>query len=154
MPLTSLYLKKRAFFKLRRPTNDVPGIAENWLLKSSGLKCSEPRWEVGVNVHFARLTSTKVIDSRLFFVSCFFLEICSTWCSLKDLINRTPMAQSVEHWVITREVVSSTPAGPTLRNKWYLCNYISKWLDFKSSRIRTINRRLRLAVPSMFKMST
>ena len=47
-----------------------------------------------------------------------------------------------------------TPAGPTLRvlkylrNKCYLCNYISKWLDFKSS------RRPCLTVPSMFKMST
>ena len=68
--------------------------------------------------------------------------------------------QLVEHRVVTREVVSSTPAGPTLRalkylrNKCYLCNYINKWLDFKSSRIRTINRRPRLTVPSMFKMST
>ena len=33
-------------------------------------------------------------------------------------------------------------------------NYISKWLDFKSSRIRTINRRPPLTVPSIFKMST
>ena len=39
-----------------------------------------------------------------------------------------------------REVVSSTPAGPTLRvlkedatfeREYYLCNYISKWLDFQ-----------------------
>ena len=30
---------------------------------------------------------------------------------MKGLINRAPMAQLVEH----REVVSSTPAGPTLR---------------------------------------
>ena len=56
VPLTSLSLKKASFFKLRQPTNDVSGIAENWLSKSSGLKCSEHRWEVGVNVHFARLT--------------------------------------------------------------------------------------------------
>ena len=35
----------------------------------------------------------------------------------------------VEHRVVVREVVSSTPVGPTLR----LClfNYISKWLDFQ-----------------------
>ena len=26
-----------------------------------------------------------------------------------------PVAQLVEHWVIMREVVSSTPGGPTLR---------------------------------------
>ena len=70
------------------------------------------------------------------------------------------MAQLVEHQVVTREVVSSTLAGPTLRvlkylrNNCYLCNYISKWLDFKSSGIRTINRRPRLTVPSMFKMFT
>ena len=70
------------------------------------------------------------------------------------------MAQLVEHRVVTWEVVSSTLAGPTLRvlkylrNKRYLCNYISKWLDFKSSQIRTINCRPRLTVPSMFKMST
>ena len=70
------------------------------------------------------------------------------------------MAQVVEHRVVTREVVSSTPAGPTLRvlkclrNKYDLCNYISKWLDFKSSRIRTLNRRPRLTVPLVFKMST
>ena len=48
------------------------------------------------------------------------------------LINRAPMAQLVEHRVVTREVVSSTPAGPTLRvlkylrNKCYLCN-LSTW---------------------------
>ena len=157
VPLTSLYFKKKAFFKLRRSANDVPGIAENWHSKSSGLKCSEHRWEVGVNVHFALLTRTKLIHSRLLFVS---LEICATWCSLKGMINRAPMAQLVEHRVVTREVVSSTAAGPTLRVlkylriKCYLCNYISKWLDLKSSRIRTINRRSRLEVPSMFKMST
>ena len=47
------------------------------------------------------------------------------------------MAQLVEHRVVVREVVSSTPAGPTLRvlkqlrRKCCLCNYISKWLDFQ-----------------------
>ena len=70
------------------------------------------------------------------------------------------MAPLVEHRVVTREVVSSTPAGPTLRvlkylrSKCYLSNYISKWLDFKSSQIRTIQRRPRLTVPYMFKMFT
>ena len=29
--------------------------------------------------------------------------------------NRAPVAQLVEHRAVTREVVSSTPAGPTLR---------------------------------------
>ena len=29
-------------------------------------------------------------------------------------INRAPVAQLVEHRAVTREVVSSTPAGPTL----------------------------------------
>ena len=29
-------------------------------------------------------------------------------------LNRAPVAQLVEHQVIMREVVSSTPAGPTL----------------------------------------
>ena len=73
---------------------------------------------------------------------------------MKGLINRAPMARLVEHRVVTREVASSTPAGPTLRvlkylrNKCYLCNNISKWLDFKSS------RRPCVKVPSMFKMST
>ena len=28
---------------------------------------------------------------------------------------RAPVAQFVEHWAVTREVVTSTPAGPTLR---------------------------------------
>ena len=48
-----------------------------------------------------------------------------------------PVAQLVEHRVVVREVVSSTPAGPTLRvfkhlrRKSCLCNYISKWLDFQ-----------------------
>jgi len=77
VPLTGLYFKKVSFFKLRRPTNDVPGIAENWLSKSSDLKCSEHRWEVGVNVHFARLTRKKLIHSRLLFVSCFFGNLCN-----------------------------------------------------------------------------
>ena len=100
------------------------------------------------------------MHSRLLFVSCFFFKICATSWSLKGLINRAQMAQLVEHQVVTWEVMSSTLAGPTLRvlkylrNKCYLCNYISKYLDFKSSRIRTINCRPRLTVPSMFKMST
>ena len=34
---------------------------------------------------------------------------------LKGFKNRAPMAQLVEHRVVMREVVSSTPAGPTLR---------------------------------------
>ena len=29
--------------------------------------------------------------------------------------DRAPLAQLVEHRAVTREVVSSTPAGPTLR---------------------------------------
>ena len=50
-------------------------------------------------------------------------------------IYRAPVAQLVEHRAVTREVVSSTPAGPTLRvfkylrRKCCLCNYICKWLD-------------------------
>ena len=34
---------------------------------------------------------------------------------VKEFHHRTPVAQLVEHRVVTREVVSSTPAGPTLR---------------------------------------
>ena len=30
-------------------------------------------------------------------------------------LNRAPVAQLVEHRVVTREVASSTPAGPSLR---------------------------------------
>ena len=29
--------------------------------------------------------------------------------------QHAPVAQLVEHWAVLREVVSSTPAGPTLR---------------------------------------
>ena len=36
-----------------------------------------------------------------------------------------------EHRAAMREVVSSTPAGPTLRRKCCLCNNIRKWLDFQ-----------------------
>ena len=49
--------------------------------------------------------------------------------------DRAPVAQLVEHRAVTREVVSSTPAGPTLRvfkqlrRKCCLWNYICKWLD-------------------------
>ena len=48
-----------------------------------------------------------------------------------------PVAQSVEHRAAMREVVSSTPAGPTLRvlkqlrRKCCLCNYIYDWLDLQ-----------------------
>ena len=45
--------------------------------------------------------------------------------------HRAPIAQLVEHQAVTREVVSSTPAGSRLR--------------VKSFRIGTINRRSRLA---------
>ena len=36
-------------------------------------------------------------------------------CIPKNRIYRAPVAQLTEHWVVMREVVSSTPAGPTLR---------------------------------------
>ena len=54
----------------------------------------------------------------------------------KILINRIYKRTGgsvVEHRAVTREVVSSTPTGPTLRvlRKCCLCNYISKWLDFQ-----------------------
>ena len=40
--------------------------------------------------------------------------------------------QLVEHWAVTQEVVSSTPAGPALRVlRCCLCNYINKRLDFQ-----------------------
>ena len=35
-------------------------------------------------------------------------------CS-ESVSNRAPVAQLVEHRAVTREVVSSSPAGPTLR---------------------------------------
>ena len=34
--------------------------------------------------------------------------------ALQEQRNRAPVAQLVEHRAVTREVVSSTPAGPTL----------------------------------------
>ena len=34
---------------------------------------------------------------------------------LNQLSHRSPVAQLVEHRAVTREVVSSSPAGPTLR---------------------------------------
>ena len=36
-------------------------------------------------------------------------------CKTATFFHHAPVAQLVEHWVVTREVVSSTPAGPTLR---------------------------------------
>ena len=47
----------------------------------------------------------------------------------------TTNSELVEHRAVTREVVSSIPAGPTLRvfkqlrRKCCLCNYTCKWLD-------------------------
>ena len=88
-----------------------------------------------------------MIHSRLLFVSRFFANLWNLTFFEGSDQPRT-MAQLVERRVVTWEVVSSTPAGPTLRvlkyltNKCYLCNYISKWLDFKSYRIKTVNRRL------------
>ena len=159
VPLTSLYFQK-AFFKLRPPTNDVQGKAEDWLSKSSRLKCSEHRWEVGVNVHFARLTRTKLVHSRLLFVSSFFFwkfvhldVLWRVWSTAHRWFSWLSIGMSrVISWVQLRP--TNIQLLKYLRNKCYLCNYISKWLDFKSSRIRTINRRSRLTVPSMFKMST
>ena len=37
------------------------------------------------------------------------------WLVVVSKHNCGPVAQLVEHWAVTREVVSSTPAGPTLR---------------------------------------
>ena len=45
-----------------------------------------------------------------------FFFLCHVPVSLTQLLhNRAPVAQLIEHWVVMREVVSSTPAGPTLR---------------------------------------
>ena len=33
----------------------------------------------------------------------------------KFILDRAPVAQLIEHRFVTREVVSSTPVGPTLR---------------------------------------
>ena len=52
--------------------------------------------------------------------------------------TKTGVVAETAHRAATREVVSSTPAGPTLMRvlkqlsrKCCLCNYISKWLDFQ-----------------------
>ena len=56
--------------------------------------------------------------------------VCLRPVGILNSFNRAPVAQLVEHRAVTREVVSSTPAGPTLRVfKWLrrlccLCNYI------------------------------
>ena len=50
-----------------------------------------------------RLTGTKA--------DCLFAEVGFTFC----VLYRAPVAQLVEHRAATQEVVSSTPAGPTLR---------------------------------------
>ena len=48
-----------------------------------------------------------------------------------------PVAQLVEYWAVMWEVVSLTPAEPSVRvlkqlsRKCCLCNYMSKWLVFK-----------------------
>ena len=45
-----------------------------------------------------------------------FVEWCwTTLTALTAHVDRAPVAQLVEHRAVTREVVSSTPAGPTLR---------------------------------------
>ena len=137
VPLTILYLKK-TFFKLRRPTNDAPGIAENWLSISSGLKFSEHSWEVGVNVHFARLTRTKLIHSHLLFVSCFFGNLCNLMFFEG---SDQPRTNGSVGWASGCHAGgcefnsgrTNTQGLKIPKNKCYLCNYISKWLDFKSS---------------------
>ena len=54
-----------------------------------------------------------------------------------DPVTCAPVAQLAEHRAAMWEVMSSTPAGPTLRvlkllrRKCCLCNDIRKWLDFQ-----------------------
>ena len=76
---------------------------------------------------------------------------CSEPTAPKIFIHRAPMAQLVEHWAVMREVVSLTPAGPTLRvlknNGVVSAAFViapANSLTFKSSRIRTISWRPRL----------
>ena len=57
---------------------------------------------------------------------------------------RAPVAQLVEHRVIMREVVILTPTN-TQGLKIIEQKVLSKWLDFKSSPIRTISRRSLIA---------
>ena len=42
----------------------------------------------------------------------YFLHVCFLWSLFSNHIN---IPQLVEHQVVVREVVSSTPAGPTLK---------------------------------------
>ena len=58
---------------------------------------------------FCTFNKDKVDPSPLCFM--FFWKFVQPDVFLKGLINRAPMAQLVEHRVVTREVVSSTPAG-------------------------------------------
>lgn len=55
---------------------------------------------------------------------------------ISTITYREPMAQLAdEHRAVTREIVSATTAGPTLRvlkylrREYCLRNYISKWFD-------------------------
>ena len=69
------------------------------------------------------------------------LVFCLTTAKKEEIVKlslRAPVAQMVEHQAAIREVVSSIPAGPTLRvfntlrRKCCLCNYIRKWLRLSS----------------------
>ena len=67
------------------------------------------------------------------------------------VLHHALVAQLVEHWAVMQEVVSLTPAGPTLRvlknNGVVSAAFViasANSLTFKSSRIRTISWRPRL----------
>ena len=47
------------------------------------------------------------------YLDCF--KVKTQCCKKKKKTHCAPVAQLVEHRAVTREVVSSTPAGPTLR---------------------------------------
>ena len=67
-------------------------------------------------IHHALLThKRRFVFPDLNFILDLFT--CINWANIcVDLpTDRAPVAQLVEHWAVTREVVSSTPAGPTLR---------------------------------------
>ena len=68
------------------------------------------------SAHHINKMRSFITDMSEYFVTGFEkLTLCSSGGIHFLYKNRSPVAQLIEHRVVTREVVSSTPAGPTLR---------------------------------------
>ena len=83
----------------------------------TGKECLSPFWPGRGGEYFSGSCAARTLEPLAYTRASFswILLPYTRVNSLNHVVLRAPVAQLIEHRVVMREVVSSTPAGPTLR---------------------------------------